>query len=187
MIVWPLIGLALWLVLAGASSWLWAPQPRSGRSPLTRIPVLVAVLVIEIVFTGVVAWLGALSSPLGQPWSWAAVAVGAIAALLGGGAVVLSVFALTDASSPPGTPRVQRAVLRGGTWIGGLERLAVLGTLLAGWPDGIVAILAVKAFARYPELKTGQGTGAIERFIIGTFTSLGWAASCAGVVVVMLR
>lgn len=187
MIVWAAIGLGIWLVLAGASIWLWGPQPRSGRPPLTRIPILVAVLAVEVAGTGVVAWLAALGGPLGPPWSWAAVAVGAAAAVLGGGAVVLSVFALTDASAPPGTPRVQLAVLRGGTWIGALERLAVLGTLLAGWPDGIVAIIAVKAFARYPELKTGQGTGAIERFIIGTFTSLGWAAISAGLVVVMLR
>ena len=72
-------------------------------------------------------------------------------------------------------------MLRGGAWIGALERLATLGTLLAGWPEGLVAIVAVKAFARYPELSTGQATGAIERFIIGTFTSLGWAAVCAGI------
>ena len=187
MIIWAVVGLALWLVLAGASIWLWAPQPRSGRPPLTRTPVLVAVLAVEVAVTAVVAWFAARSGPLDPPWSWAAVGIGAVAAVLGGGAAVLSVFALTDASAQPGTPRVQRAVLRGGAWIGALERLAVVGTLLAGWPDGIVAIIAVKAFARYPELKTGQGTGAIERFIIGTFTSLGWAALCAGLVVVMLR
>ncbi len=187
MIIWALVGLALWLVLAGASIWLWAPRPRSSRPLLTRVPVLVAVLAVEILVTGVVAWLGALAGPLSPPWSWATVGVGAAAAVLGGGAVVLSVFGLADASASLGTPRVQRDILRGGAWIGALERLAVLGTLLAGWPDGIVAIIAVKAFARYPELKTGQGTGAIERFIIGTFTSLGWAALCAGLVVVMLR
>ncbi len=184
--VWAVLGLALWLVLAAASSWLWT-APRSGRPPLRRVGALLGVLVVQVVITAGVAWLGALAGPLDPPWSWAAVAVGAVAAVLSGGAVVLCVFALTDASAAPGTPRVQRTILRGGAWIGGLERLAVVGTLLAGWPDGILAILAVKAFARYPELKTGQGTGAIERFIIGTFTSMGWAALCAGVVVVMLR
>ena len=111
--------------------------------------------------------------------------VGAIAAVLTRrcrGAVVLG---LADASSRSGSARVQRTILRGGAWIGALERLALLGTMLAGWPEGIVGIVAVKAFARYPELKTGQATGAIERFIIGTFASLGWAAVCAGIVMIL--
>jgi F0F1-type ATP synthase membrane subunit c/vacuolar-type H+-ATPase subunit K len=78
-------------------------------------------------------------------------------------------------------------VLRGGAWIGVLERLSLFGTLLAAFPMGLVAIVAVKAFARYPELKTAQATGAIERFIIGTFASLGWAAVCVGLVEVVVR
>ena len=96
--------------------------------------------------------------------------------MLGGGAVVLSIFGLVDASSRSGSARVQRTILRGGAWIGALERLAMLATILAGWPEGILGIVTIKAFARYPELKTGQGSGATERFIIGTFASLGWAA-----------
>lgn len=60
-------------------------------------------------------------------------------------------------------------------------------TVVAGWPEGVVAIVAVKAFARYPELQAGQSSGATERFIIGTFTSLGWAAACAGVALVLGR
>ena len=60
-------------------------------------------------------------------------------------------------------------------------RLALLGTLVVGWPEGLAVIVAVKGLARYPELRmaSGTGTGANERFIIGTFASLGWAATCA--------
>ena len=97
------------------------------------------------------------------------------------------VLALADGSSRSGGPRVQRTILRGGTWIGALERLALTATLVAGWPEGLAAIVAVKAFARYPELKSGQNSGAIERFIIGTFASLGWAAACAGTALVLTR
>ena len=74
-------------------------------------------------------------------------------------------------------------VLRGGAWIGALERGAVAATLVAGWPEGLAVVLALKGLGRYPELRNA-GTGAVaERFIIGTFTSVLWAAACAAVVV----
>ena len=183
---WAAVALAVWLGLAAASGVLWVTQ-LGGIRPLAARPAgLALVLGCEVVLTVVVAWLSAISGPLTPPWSWIAAGIGAIAAVLGGNAVVLSVFGLADASARPGSPRVQRTILRGGAWIGALERLAMVGTVLAGWPEGIAAIVAVKAFARYPELKTGQGTGATERFIIGTFASLGWAAACAGIVMILL-
>ena len=132
-----------------------------------------------MLITGAVAVLRPVGGP-SRPVVLAGRGRRAAAAGVTGGTVTLSILALADAPTAPGTTRVQRTILRGGAWIGALERLAMLGTLLAGWPEGIVAIVAVKAFARYPELSTGQGTGATERFIIGTFTSLGWAAACAG-------
>jgi hypothetical protein len=77
-----------------------------------------------------------------------------------------------------GTARDGETVLKGGTWIGALERAAVTASLLTGLTEGIVVVLAVKGLGRYPELRA---PGAAERFIIGTFTSLLWAASAAGV------
>lgn len=71
------------------------------------------------------------------------------------------------------------AVLRGGRWIGILERTAVTGTLLAGYPAGIAVVVAIKGLGRYPELAgamAGRGAAA-ERFIIGTLTSLLWASA----------
>jgi len=76
--------------------------------------------------------------------------------------------------------------LRGGAWIGAFERLAVAASLLLGWPEGVAVALAIKAFGRYPELKSPGGAAA-ERFIIGTFTSVLWAAGCAGVAVLTLN
>lgn len=69
--------------------------------------------------------------------------------------------------------------LRGGTWIGLLERLAVYSALLAHFPEGIAICLAVKGLARYPELQATT-SGAAERFIIGTFVSVLLACGCAG-------
>lgn len=73
-----------------------------------------------------------------------------------------------DVALPP------RAVLRGGTWIGMLERLAVTGCLIAGYPAGIAFVIAVKGLGRYPELREHPGLS--ERFVIGTLASMGWAA-----------
>ncbi len=70
------------------------------------------------------------------------------------------------------------ARLRGGKAIGWLERLATFATILAGFPAGIAAVVAIKGLARYPDLKASDGTA--ERFILGTFTSLLVAAAGAG-------
>jgi hypothetical protein len=179
-------GLLLWLVLAAVSALIGAAQLRRHWPALTQPSGAVLLLGGHVLVTVAVAWLFAVSGPVPPPWSWLAAGVGAVAALTCGNVLVLSIFGLADAAARPGTPRVQRTVLRGGALIGALERLTMLGTLLAGWPEGIAAIIAIKAFARYPELRAGQGTGATERFIIGTFASLGWAGVCAGLVMILL-
>lgn len=71
--------------------------------------------------------------------------------------------------------RAARAALRGGTWIGILERLAVTGCILAGEPGGVAVVVAIKGLGRYPELKANPG--ASERFVIGTLASLLWSAA----------
>jgi len=90
-------------------------------------------------------------------------------------------------SREPGRPdpTPPEDLLRGGAWIGTLERIAVTATLIAGWPEGLAVVLAVKGLARYPELRS-PGAGASERFIIGTFTSVLWAAACAVTVLLLL-
>lgn len=79
------------------------------------------------------------------------------------------------------SPGIQAASaqLQGGHWIGLLERLAIYVSILAGFGEGIAIVLAIKGLARYPDLKATT-TGAAERFIIGTFTSVLFAAACAG-------
>src|SRR5215211_1271250 len=76
----------------------------------------------------------------------------------------------SGASPPPD----QAGPLRGGAWIGALERVAVTGCLLAGYPAGIAFVIAIKGLGRYPELREHPGSS--ERFVIGTLGSLVWAA-----------
>ncbi len=143
-----------------------------------------------------------------------AVLFAAMLCVAGGGLAVVTVFdhidaALRDDQSATAEERVGDApaesqgsllmssagqVLRGGAWIGALERFAVFVCLLSGAPEGLVVVLAIKGLGRYPELRaaaTAAASGAArtaslsavaERFIIGTLVSFLWAAACVYVV-----
>lgn len=100
-----------------------------------------------------------------------------VAAALGGTAMVPTVFRVARRSSDS-TDDDQVEPLRGGLTIGVLERVAVAVSILAGWPEGIAIVLAVKGLARYPELRESHAS---EQFIIGTFASVLWALAAAGV------
>jgi len=105
----------------------------------------------------------------------------------GGGPLTTSVLSLVDR----GNTRAQSTqhageVLRGGALIGALERGAIYASLVAGWPEGLAIVLAIKGLARYPELRSPDQPASVtpqavaERFIIGTFTSVLWSVTCAG-------
>ena len=65
-----------------------------------------------------------------------------------------------------------REVMRGGTTIGYLERVAVVLGIIAGFPEAIAVVVALKGIGRFTELASAE---ARERFIIGTLASLVWA------------
>lgn len=72
-----------------------------------------------------------------------------------------------------------REVLRGGEVIGLLERLAVAGAIIAGVPEALAVIIAIKGVGRFTELDSSPVR---ERFIVGTLGSWIWAAGAAGLV-----
>jgi hypothetical protein len=128
------------------------------------------------------------------------VTLAGLLAVVGGGPVTTRIFAFVDSSeraaAADGTAdgeSLDRAggagdVLRGGAWIGALERLAVFAGLAAGFPEGVAVVLALKGVGRFPDLRQDQGHGGTtERFIIGTFASVLWAAACAGTVALVRR
>ncbi|PXA70904.1 hypothetical protein [Cryobacterium arcticum] len=82
----------------------------------------------------------------------------------------------SDAPGTDTTPAAVHEVLRGGLTIGVLERLAVTGAILAGFPEALAVVVAIKGVGRFTELASGE---ARERFIIGTLASLIWACACA--------
>jgi hypothetical protein len=88
----------------------------------------------------------------------------------------------TPAASPPpesSAPAMGSAaveVLRGGTTIGILERIAIAGAIVAGFPEAAAVVIAIKGVGRFSELAAPE---AKERFIIGTLASFVWASACA--------
>jgi hypothetical protein len=101
-----------------------------------------------------------------------------VVAVLGGWPVTAAVLGLAGRSrdtDPHQATSEATAALRGGTWIGILERLAVCGAILLGYPAAIAVVVAVKGLGRYPELRNHPA--ASERFVIGTLASMIWAAA----------
>jgi hypothetical protein len=88
----------------------------------------------------------------------------------------------SDVPSPAPTVPAQR-ILRGGAIIGVLERLAVCLAILTGQPVAIAYVVAIKGLGRFAELK--ETPVAAERFIIGTLTSMLWAAGVGATVRVL--
>lgn len=186
----------LLLLLATLSPLLVPPGRRLVVDPVVPVAAVTAVLL------ALAATVAARTDPASGWRLAAALVLGVAAATTGGSPVVRSVFRLMRREFLPA--RTRRAatpaeasleaeaspwadqppesaepgdVLRGGAWIGYLERLAVAATVLAGWPEGIALVLAVKGVGRYAELREPN---APEAFIIGTLASLLWAAAAAG-------
>jgi hypothetical protein len=152
-------GRRIWLVLAGAGVIVAgilaaALIPRDGAPNWATVALAVAF-----------ATLGTIG---GSP------AVALVLRLATHGSVELGAHGgilVSDRTQP--TPRT-REVLRGGATIGYLERIALIGAVLAGQAVAIAVIVAVKGLGRFSELETSE---ARERFIIGTLASLIWAGA----------
>lgn len=173
-------GALVLVLLAFALAGALAGWARGGRRIWAPISLLL------LVCAGVAAAAPAGVAVDGRGLTALLVALAGLLAVAGGGPATALVFDLVDRREPP-AESLDRAgsVLRGGAWIGALERAAVFGTLVAGWPEGLAVVLALKGLGRYPELRAaedGVRTGAAERFIIGTFASVLWACGCAAVV-----
>jgi hypothetical protein len=137
-------------------------------------------LVALLALAGALAWAGG-NAPDGVVEAAAVAAV--LAAVAGGGPVATAVLRAADPAAVgiAGGPQ-DPEILRGGAWIGILERGAVSASLLAGSAEGLVVVLAVKGLGRYAELRA---PAAAERFILGTLASALWAAACVGVAVLL--
>ena len=75
--------------------------------------------------------------------------------------------------------------LRGGRYIGPMERLLMVVLGLAQAYPVIAALMAAKGIVRFPEISADRGAGSrAEEFLIGSLAS--WGLAAAGAVVVWL-
>ncbi|TQF68449.1 hypothetical protein FK531_15370 [Rhodococcus spelaei] len=167
---------ALTLILLGVAA--LAPVALAGN----RIPLWISPAVASLALGG--AGLAAAATHPVKGFALGATLVLAVAAAASGGApLVRAAFRIAKRQPDAGTPAdsaspASPGPLRGGRIIGVLERTAVAVAILAGWPEGLAVVLAVKGLARYPELREPNAS---EQFIIGTFTSVLWAVAVCGV------
>lgn len=145
-----------------------------------------AAVVAMVLGTAVLGLAAAVPGPLSDGadlLAWLLPVVLTPVGVLGGGPVTAGVLHLADRDDAGQVERAA-AVLRGGAWIGVFERTGVFAALVTGWPEGIAVVLGLKGLGRYSELRSESGAaptgGVAERFIIGTFCSVLWAAGAAG-------
>lgn len=76
---------------------------------------------------------------------------------------------------------------RGGRIIGSVERLVLVGLLLAGLPEISVAVIAAKGIIRFPEISQSRDrAGSAEYFLVGNLTSWALAFGAAAIVRVLV-
>ncbi|UOQ89511.1 hypothetical protein MUN74_00890 [Agromyces endophyticus] len=159
----------IWFATGTLGIALAAAATTTTAAPFGLAPIVVVLGLATAAFGGSAAAGTALDLAMG----------GAVAPGLHGGIIVTD--RRVDPNAAPGVqaPERRREVLRGGLTIGVLERIASAGAIVAGFPEALAIVVAVKGVGRFTELEAPE---ARERFIIGTFASLIWACAAALVV-----
>ncbi len=98
-----------------------------------------------------------------------------VAIVFGGGYLVQKVTQSFLATIDDTLKSVKPGLPNAGRYIGWIERVLVLTFVLADVNEAVGFLLAVKALARYPELKDDPKGHFAEYFLVGTLTSVGLA------------
>ena len=165
------------LVVAAALAAVLARRSRGTAVTATAVGLTVLALIV------------AALPPAAAPAAFAtAITIAALViAVAGGSPVTRAVLDRVTFDEPEGThggllASDGRELLRGGEVIGLLERFAVAGAIIAGFPDALAVVIAIKGVGRFTELENGAVR---ERFIVGTLASWIWAAAAAGIVLLV--
>ncbi|MCH8611891.1 hypothetical protein [Arsenicicoccus dermatophilus] len=159
-------------------------------------PAALAVLLVTVVVGFAVAGLDpAVAGPLARWWrglglaslatvppTRALMVLAVVVAQVGTGNVVVRL--VLDAAGAHREP----GVLRGGRWLGPMERLFLVVLALAGQPTAAAVVVAAKGLLRFPELQDQRGAGqridtVTEYFLLGTFTS--WLVALGSVLLTL--
>lgn len=171
---------------------VWAAIAAAIVATVMRLPLLGLVGLLPVTIWTLVLAFGAHPVPQ-VPALWSLLAMGfAVLGVVGGSPLTVLVLrrSAPDAAEPGehggilvnekgGAKAATREVLRGGTTIGFLERVAIVGAIAVGRVEVIAAVIAIKGLGRFSEL---DSAAARERFIIGTLVSMIWASVCAALI-----
>ena len=172
----PVIAVPRYFLGPGSSKWFGLP----GSAAVLTVLLAIAALIAAIALPGELPDF----APQGL-----IVVLSVVAAAVGGGPVTEAVFGLAARKAKRNKGArpekvADKSLLRGGMWIGILERVAIASTLWATWPEGLAVVLAVKGLGRFAELKQHA---AAEQFILGTFSSVLWACAAYGTGLLLVR
>lgn len=98
-----------------------------------------------------------------------------VAIVFGGGYLVQKVTQSFLAAIEDTLKTLKPGLPNAGRYLGWVERALVLTFVLAGVNEAVGFLLAVKALARYPEIKGDEKGHFAEYFLVGTLTSVGLA------------
>jgi len=89
-----------------------------------------------------------------------------------------------EPSQESGKRNEMEGSMRGGRWIGPLERFLILLLASVEAPAAIAAIVAAKGVIRFPEISQDKAGQKAEEFLIGSFAS--WILAVLGALVIHL-
>ncbi|RYD00580.1 hypothetical protein SJ20_03480 [Micrococcus sp. MS-ASIII-49] len=147
-------------------------------------------VVAVVAVVGLVAVLESTLAPAGLRSAPPALTLLAVALALTetGNRVTRAVLALAGRPADGGDEEAEDPAadgLRGGRYIGPMERLLMVVLGLAQAYPVIAALMAAKGIVRFPEISADRGAGSrAEEFLIGSLAS--WGLAAAGAVVVWL-
>ena len=72
------------------------------------------------------------------------------------------------------------AAMRGGRWIGPLERILIVLLVATGATEAVAAVVAAKGVIRFPEINKDEDGRKAEEFLVGSLAS--WMLAAIGVV-----
>lgn len=141
---------------------------------LTCLAVLTAELTTSSIFTSVPV-IGRLSEET-------VVLAAGLTLFLGVSSNALARAALKRETAPLGdVPAEPGPQLKGGRWIGPLERLTLAWLLIIGAYPAVAGLIAAKGIVRFPEIQADQEHGnRAEYFLVGSFVSWALAIGAAG-------
>ena len=190
------LGVAMLVILSGwlsARPKIGAPAGGPANDPRAELALIAGVVALSLILAGSFPNVGGafqrwfvrlpLHSLRANSNQVALAIAGFFVMLHTGNRIIRLVLAVVGAEVEAGQQK-----LKGGRYIGPIERLIVAALMLSGSLEGAGLIIAAKGFVRLPEIRSetenedGVGDSVAEYFLIGTLTSIAIAGSLAALI-----